>query len=74
MIRLHPLRHPGLRYRISADELHARVIADLKSYCEHQGLAPAMFARIFTDNSGESGRPLEQTIRLVINAFRYRET
>jgi len=60
-------------YGITAGELHGRIIADLKSYCRHDGLDDAMFARIFTDNDGEAGRPLEQTIRLVVDAFRYRE-
>lgn len=45
-------------YGITADELHARVIADLRGYCEHLGLP--------TDRIGDGHqRPLEQTVRLV---------
>lgn len=58
-------------YGITADELHALIIADLKSHCKHMQMPLEMFDRIFTDNDGEAGRPLEQTIRLVVNAFAY---
>ena len=61
------------RYGITADELHALMIDDLKAYCVHHGLDAKMIARIFLDNDGEAGRPLEQTVRLVIEAFRGRD-
>lgn len=60
-------------YGISADELHEMIIDDLKDLCIHESVSAEMIARIFTDNDGERGRPLHQTIRLVLTAIRYKD-
>ena len=52
-----------MRYGITADELHDRIIVDLRDYCDHFGVAVA--CHVF-DNA--QCRPLEQTIRMVLAA------
>jgi hypothetical protein len=54
-------------YNITADELHARVIDDLRSFAKGT-LSPEQMARAFAT---EQCRPLEQTIRMVCLMFRY---
>ena len=48
-------------YGITAEELHAIIIEDLRHHCEHWNinLLPHVF-----DN--EQGRPLEQTIGMIL--------
>lgn len=58
-------------YGITADQLDAAIIDDLQEYCAHNGMSKQMYDRIFKDNDGYKGRPICQTIRLVIEAFRY---
>lgn len=57
-------------YGITADELHDRIIEDLRYYCEWRGMSGKHISRIF-DN--EKGRPIEHTIRLVIEISSYYE-
>lgn len=57
------LRRPS--YGITADELHERIIEDMRAFCRHHGFEQEVVSRIF---DGEKGRPLEQTIRMVCRA------
>lgn len=52
---------PQTLYNITASELHAAIIEDLRAYCAHWGLDAGGL-------ENEAERPLEQTIRLVIAA------
>lgn len=49
----------GTIYNITAEELHDRIVEDLRAYCRHFGFDPWPL-----DNP--HGRPLEQTIRVLM--------